>query len=118
MEEQENQNQEQSKEHEKHEDEREVEVLEFSLTGDEIDELVEKLKALKVNKTNVSFDVDENNEFVIHYETAGDVVEEKKPELYEEGKSVEQTSKLAQQIQQNKSEEGQEVPTLDGVERQ
>jgi hypothetical protein len=100
-------------------DEREVEVLEFSLTGDEIDELLEKLKVLKSTKTSISFDVDEENEFVIHYETAGDI-EEKNEDKIEDKKSGE--SHQLQKSQEEKTQQNQnksmEIPTLDGVERQ
>ena len=47
-----------------------VEVWEFSLDGEEIDELIEKLKELKETKQDVEFDVDEENELLIHYEEA------------------------------------------------
>lgn len=44
-----------------------IEVLEFSLSEEEIDDLMDKLKALKKTKTDFSFQVDRNNEFIIHY---------------------------------------------------
>lgn len=44
-----------------------VEILEFSLSEEEIDSLIEKLRTLKKTKTDFSFKVDENNEFIIHY---------------------------------------------------
>ncbi|MFH1585783.1 MAG: hypothetical protein ABIB79_03380 [archaeon] len=50
------------------EDEREVDVLEFSLDDNEIDEFIEKLSALKITKTNISFEVDDENELLINYE--------------------------------------------------
>ena len=49
------------------EDLREVEVWEFSLTGEEIDELIEKLNVLKQLKTQVSYDLDDEHEFLISY---------------------------------------------------
>ncbi len=49
------------------EDLREVEVWEFSLTGEEIDELIEKLNVLKQSKTQVSYDLDDEHEFLISY---------------------------------------------------
>lgn len=45
-----------------------VEVWEFSLDSEEIDELIGKLKDLREKKESVSFDVDEDNELLIHYE--------------------------------------------------
>ena len=45
-----------------------VEVLEFALTEEEIDDLILKLDELKDSKTQVQFEVDEENELVIHYE--------------------------------------------------
>ena len=105
-------------------EEREVEILEFSLTGDEVNELIEKLNALKTTKTSISFDVDEENEFIIHYESAGDVVEkaEEKPEgkVEVETQHANQPDHKTQQQLQNQTQEGKptEVPTLDGIERQ
>ncbi|MFA5953229.1 MAG: hypothetical protein WC812_01420 [Candidatus Pacearchaeota archaeon] len=45
----------------------EVEVIEFSLSLDEINELMEKLDFLRRTKTEISFSVDEYNELLIHY---------------------------------------------------
>jgi hypothetical protein len=45
----------------------EIEVLEFSLSEEEINGLIEKLNGLKKTKTNFSFQVDDRNEFIIHY---------------------------------------------------
>ncbi|MFQ5531842.1 MAG: hypothetical protein ACE5ES_04465 [Candidatus Nanoarchaeia archaeon] len=45
-----------------------VEVWEFSLDEEEIDELIGKLQELKQTKKSVEFGVDENNELLIHYE--------------------------------------------------
>jgi len=45
-----------------------VEVLEFSLTEEEIDDLILKLDELKETKTEVQFEVDEENELLIHYD--------------------------------------------------
>lgn len=47
-----------------------VEVWEFSLDEEEIDELIGKLKVLKETKTQFQFDIDEDNELLIHYEEA------------------------------------------------
>lgn len=44
-----------------------IEVWEFSLGNDEIDELIEKLKELKKTKTEISFDIDDENELLIKY---------------------------------------------------
>ena len=48
--------------------ERDVEVMEFSLTCEEIKELVSKLNQLKETKIAFNFEVDDENEFIIHYE--------------------------------------------------
>ena len=49
-------------------DEREVEVFEFSLNEDEINELIVKLVELKQMKTEIDFEVDDDNDLLIHYE--------------------------------------------------
>lgn len=46
----------------------EVEVWEFSLDSEEIDELIGKLQELKNTKTSFSFDIDEENELQINFE--------------------------------------------------
>ena len=46
---------------------KDVEILEFGLSKEEINELIEKLNHLKKNKTEVSFAVDDENEFLIKY---------------------------------------------------
>ena len=46
---------------------KDVEILEFSLTKEEINELIEKLDHLKKTKREVSFAVDDENEFLIRY---------------------------------------------------
>lgn len=46
-----------------------VEILEFGLSEEEINELIEKLNHLKQAKTEISFEVDEENEFLIKYLT-------------------------------------------------
>ena len=46
---------------------KDVEILEFGLSEEEINELIEKLNHLKQTKTEVSFEVDEENEFLIKY---------------------------------------------------
>ena len=54
-------------EEDNNEEMKDIEVWEFSLDSEEIDELIEKLKELKETKESVEFDIDEDNEFVIHY---------------------------------------------------
>lgn len=49
------------------EEEQEIEVSEFSLTESEIDSFVKELEKLKKTKTNFTFPIDENNEFIVHY---------------------------------------------------
>lgn len=44
-----------------------VEVWDFTLDDEEIEELIEKLKELKVSKKNIEFDVDEENMLMIHH---------------------------------------------------
>ena len=56
---------------------KEVEILEFGLSEEEIDELIEKLNHLKQLKTEISFEVDEENEFLIKYLSAGGPVDTK-----------------------------------------
>ena len=46
---------------------KDVDVMEFSLSSEEIDSLIGKLTQLKQTKTEVSFEVDDENEFVIKY---------------------------------------------------
>ena len=45
-----------------------VDILEFSLNDEEIDELIEKLKKLKQTKKEIEFNIDEENELFIHHE--------------------------------------------------
>lgn len=49
-----------------------VEVMEFALCDDEIDELIMKLQLLKEEKEKIYFDIDEKNELVIHYDNQGE----------------------------------------------
>ena len=83
------------KQENKKEEMREVEVLEFSLTENEIDELLDKLNILKETKTQTSFEVDENNEFIIHYEgiPEEEVVFESNQDLKKEESLNKKTSK-------------------------
>ena len=100
---------------------KEVDVLEFSLTSEEIDELISKLTKLKQLKTSISFDVDDENEFVIHYESGGDLGEVEsqdddnlKKEGYEKSeKAIGDPKKPSEIINQPG-----EIPSLEGVERQ
>ena len=50
------------------EEAREVELMEFSLDKDEIEELILRLQLLKEEKGSVSFEIDDENELLIHYE--------------------------------------------------
>lgn len=49
-------------------EEKDVELMEFSLIDDEIDEFIAKLQLLKETKDKINFEVDDENEFVINYE--------------------------------------------------
>lgn len=53
-----------------------VEIWEFSLDEEEIDELISKLNNLKQTKSEISFDIDGENELLIHYESEEDLGEE------------------------------------------
>ncbi len=48
-------------------EESEVEVMEFALYEEEIDELIEKLQELKKTRDSIEFDIDEVNELKINY---------------------------------------------------
>jgi len=60
------------------EEERDVELMEFALNDEDIDELIEKLQKLKENKTGFHFEVDDENEFVVYYEKELNDVEKTK----------------------------------------
>ncbi len=45
----------------------EVNVTEMFLDDEEIDELIENLNNLKASKKNFSFDLDEDNELLVHH---------------------------------------------------
>ncbi|MFH1365169.1 MAG: hypothetical protein ABIH28_01125 [archaeon] len=47
--------------------EEEIEIMEFSLYGEEIDELIGKLQKLKQTKESIDFDIDEENSLTINY---------------------------------------------------
>ena len=50
------------------EEESEIDVLEFSLDRDGIDELIASLHDLKEHKQHISFPIDDENELNIHYD--------------------------------------------------
>ncbi|MBU2562437.1 MAG: hypothetical protein KKF68_02130 [Nanoarchaeota archaeon] len=52
--------------------ETDVEVLEISLNDLEIEELITKLQLLKESKEPVQFEIDSENELVIHYDDETD----------------------------------------------
>lgn len=52
-------------------EERQIEVMEFNLLDEEIDELIMKLKLLKDTKEHIHFDVDDYNEFIIRHNDEG-----------------------------------------------
>jgi len=47
--------------------EKDVEIMEFSLYEEEIDELIKKLQELKQTKESIDFDIDEENSLTINY---------------------------------------------------
>tara|TARA_Y100000294_G_C8267140_1_gene221282 strand:- start:69 stop:263 length:195 start_codon:yes stop_codon:yes gene_type:complete len=49
------------------EEEKDVEVMEFELNEEEIDELITKLQLLKETKEQINFDIDDENSFLINY---------------------------------------------------
>jgi len=55
-------------EEENNQEETEIEVFEFSLNDEEIDELIVKLVELKHIKQPFNFEVDDENEFLVSYE--------------------------------------------------
>ena len=52
---------------ENNEEMEEVEVWEFALDDEEVDELILKLQELKQTKKQFEFDIDEENELLIHH---------------------------------------------------
>jgi len=50
------------------EEAKDVDLMEFSLDKDEIEELILRLQLLKEEKGSVSFEIDDENELLIHYE--------------------------------------------------
>lgn len=57
---------------EEFEEEKDVDVLEFGLDKDEIEDLISKLIQLKEDKKSFSFEVDDENELTINYEENGE----------------------------------------------
>ena len=49
------------------EEEKDVEVMEFELGEEEIDEVITKLQLLKETKEQINFDIDDENSFLINY---------------------------------------------------
>jgi hypothetical protein len=50
------------------EDEEEIDVFEFVFNDEEINEMIENLKQLKETKTHFHFEIDEDNELLVHHE--------------------------------------------------
>lgn len=50
------------------EEEKEVEVFEFSLNEEEINELIVKLVELKLTKGKIDFEIDDDNDLLIRYD--------------------------------------------------
>jgi len=50
------------------EEEKEIEIFEFSLNEEEINELIVKLVELKQTKGKIDFEVDDDNDLLIHYD--------------------------------------------------
>jgi hypothetical protein len=46
---------------------KEVEVWEFSLDNDEIDDLIDNLKGLRQTRESVHFEIDDDNYLLIHH---------------------------------------------------
>lgn len=49
-------------------EEKDVEVMEFGLMEEEIEELIDKLHLLKETREPIQFEVDDENELLINYE--------------------------------------------------
>jgi hypothetical protein len=54
------------------EEEKDVEVMEFELNEEEINELIAKLQLLKETKEQINFDIDDENSFLINYIEEGE----------------------------------------------
>ncbi|MFH1801538.1 MAG: hypothetical protein ABH804_01755 [archaeon] len=50
------------------EEEFDVDVFEFSLNSEEIDEFIEKLQELKKTRNKINFEIDDENEIVVCYD--------------------------------------------------
>ena len=50
------------------EEEKEIEVFEFSLNEEEINELIVKLVELKLTKGEIDFEIDDDNDLLIRYD--------------------------------------------------
>ena len=62
----------------------EVEVLEFAIGDEEIDELITKLNELKKTKTSFEFEIDEDTDLLIHHEEDEELNEEENGEKEEQ----------------------------------
>jgi hypothetical protein len=102
-------------------EERDVEIFEFGLDGEEIDELIEKLEILKKSKASVTFDIDEENEFIIHYDEGEEIEEEeedslesKREDLGKENEENKREENIGEEsnLELNKEETSIEVPKL------
>jgi hypothetical protein len=75
-------------EEENHEDEEDeevdVEILEFALGNEEIDEFISKLNELKQTKKSIEFEIDDENELLIHHEENEELENEDEEEDLEE----------------------------------
>jgi len=49
-------------------EEKDIDVTEFSMTEDEIDEWILKLDELKETKQSITLEIDDETELMIHYE--------------------------------------------------
>ncbi len=47
---------------------KEEDVIEISLDGNQLDELINKMNELKESKSHLHFDIDKENHFMIHHE--------------------------------------------------
>ncbi len=54
---------------------KEINLMEFELDDEQIDDLIEGLKELKEHKQNLSFTIDDENDLLIHHEDEQDLEE-------------------------------------------
>jgi len=54
------------------EEEKDIEVLEFSLNEEEINDLIVKLVELKQTKKGFNFEIDDDNDLMINYDDGED----------------------------------------------